>query len=258
MSQGQQPGSGNHRAAYGAYGAQGQQAEYGAAPQEKGQFTAEEKRQIAASRRKLLTSLFISLVLPLGLYYGLRDAGVSPLWALLLGCVPPLLQSLYAIAKQGKPDAVALFTLSLLIIGGLTSLITGSPRWILAKSGVLTMVIGVALLITTHKRPAIFQGVISLQPSADATARWEALWRDYAEIRHIMRVTNVIWGVGFILDGIVRFILAYRLDVDAVPTATTVMFVVSIALFQIVSKRYGRLYMRRRGLRLRGTTVERI
>ncbi|MFE6689188.1 VC0807 family protein [Streptomyces sp. NPDC057743] len=248
MSQGQQP----------HYGAAPYQEPYGSASQGNARFTEEEKKQIAAARRGLLKSLFISLILPLGLYYGLREYGVSPLNALLIGCVPPFLKALYTIIKERKADPVSLFTLSLLIIGGLTSLITGSPRWILAKSGVLTVVLGIALLLTTHKRPAIFQGLISLQTSAESTAKWEALWQDYAEIRHIMRVTNVIWGVGFFLDGIIRMFLAYRLDIDAVPTVTTVMFVVSIVLFQLVSKRYGRLYMRRRGLRLNGTTVERL
>ncbi|MFJ5679793.1 VC0807 family protein [Streptomyces sp. NPDC093097] len=252
MSQGHQP---HHGAA--SYQEPSGQEPSGSTPQGDARFTEEERQRIAAARRGLLTSLFFGLALPLGLYYGLRAYGLSPLNSLLLGCVPPFLTSLVTLVKERRPEPVALFTLSLLLIGGLTSLITGSPRWLLAKSGVLTMVLGIALLVTTHKRPAIFQGLISLQTSADSTARWEALWQDHAEIRHLMRVTNVIWGAGFLLDGLLRMVLAYRLDIDAVPTATTVMFVVSIVLFQLVSKRYGRLYLRRRGLRLNHTTLER-
>lgn len=221
-------------------------------------YTPEERRQIDASRRKLLRSMGLSLVLPLVLYYGLRHFGFSPLSALLIGCVPPVVKTLWTVVKERKVDALALFTLCLFLVGGLTSLITGSPRWILAKSGALTGVMGVGLLFTTHRVPAIFQGLKGLQPSADAAAKWQYLWDTYAPFKHIMRAANVIWGVGLILDGVVRGYLAYTLPIDQVPTASMVLVVASIVLIQLVSKRYGRLYMRRHGLRLRGSTIERI
>jgi hypothetical protein len=205
---------------------------------------------VRASRRKFFTSVAVGLLFPIALYYGLRHFGVSPVRALLIGCVPPFLEALYRIWKQGRPDAIALFTLSLLIVGGGFSLITGSPQWILAKAGVFTGVIGLWVLLTTPRRPAIFQGIMHMQPNAEGTAKWEHNWATYPQIRHVMRATNAIWGAGLVAEAIVRVVLAYTLPVDDVPAVTLVQFIVVILLIHFGTRRYGRWYMNRAGQRL--------
>ena len=203
-----------------------------------------------ASRRKFFTSISVGLLLPIALYYGLRQLGVSPVWALLIGGVPALLEALYRIWRRGRPDGIALFTLSLLLVGGGLSLITGSPQWILAKAGVFTGIIGVWVLLTTPRRPAIFQGIMHMQPNARGTAKWEHNWATYPQVRHVMRAINAIWGAGLVVEAAVRVVLAYTLPVDDVPAVTLVQFIVAVLLIHFGTRRYGRWYLGRHGLRL--------
>lgn len=209
-----------------------------------------DKAAIVEGRRKFFITITISLIVPIALYYVLRKLGVSPVYSLLIGCIPAFLEVIYKIIKERTADKIALFTLSLLVIGGGFSLITGSPRWLLAKAGVFTGVIGVWVLLTTFRRPAIFQGLMHLQPSADGTAKWEHNWATYPAIRTAMRGINAFWGVGLIVEAIVRFILAYALPVDDVPGVTLVQFIVALVIIQVGSRRWGRWYLARHGLRL--------
>lgn len=212
--------------------------------------TDEDKQHAAAARRKFFLSVLVGFGAPLGLYYGLRALGLSPLLSLLIGVVPAVLSVLYKLMKEGKPDAIGLFTIAMLAIGTALTLITGDPRFIFAKSGVVTGVIGLFVLVTTPRRPAVFQGIMNLQPSADGVAKWEANWANSPEIRQTMRGVNVIWGLGLLLDGVVRIVFAYTLPIDSVPGLTLIQFIVAIVLIQIVSRRYGRWNLARKGLRL--------
>ncbi|WP_072480226.1 VC0807 family protein [Amycolatopsis australiensis] len=220
------------------------------APEFPADATEEEKLHAAAARRKFLISVITGLGAPLALYYGLRALEFSPLVALVISVVPAIISVLYKLMKEGKPDAIAMFTIAMLVIGTVLTLVTGDPRFIFAKSGVVTGVIGLFVLATTPRRPAIFQGIMNLQPSAAGVAKWEANWANSPEIRQTMRGVNVIWGLGLLLDGIVRITFAYMLPIDSVPGLTLIQFIVAIVLIQIVSRRYGRWNLARKGLRL--------
>jgi hypothetical protein len=212
--------------------------------------TEEDKQHAAAARRKFFISVVTGLGAPLALYYSLRALGLSPLVTLVIGAVPAILSVLYKLKKEGKPDAIGMFTIAMLVVGTVLTLITGDPRFIFAKSGVVTGVIGLFVLVTTPRRPAIFQGIMNLQPSAAGVAKWEANWANSPEIRQTMRGVNVIWGLGLLLDGIIRILFAYMLPIDSVPGLTLIQFVVAIVLIQIVSRHYGRWNLARKGLRL--------
>ncbi|WP_433386108.1 VC0807 family protein [Micromonospora sp. KLBMP9576] len=132
-------------------------------------------------------------VLPVGLYYLLRAVGVDPVIALLVGGAPALVKTLWTVIRQRRIDKISLFTLSLLVAGALASLITGSPRWLLAKGGVYTGIIGLWLLWSLRGRTIALEGILTFQTSDAAIAAWERNWREVPEVRHVMRATTVIW-----------------------------------------------------------------
>lgn len=213
--------------------------------------TGPETRPLGRSthtRQELLLALVVGFVLPVGLYYLLRALGVAPVIALLIGGAPALARTVYKVVRERKVDKISLFTLSLLAAGALASFITGSPRWLLAKGGVYTGIIGVWLLWSLRGRTIALEGILTFQKSDEAIAAWEKNWREVPEFRHVMRATTVIWGVGFLLEAVIRVILAYILPVDVVPAVTTVQFIVLLALMLWVAPFYGRKYMTRHGL----------
>lgn len=200
------------------------------------------------ARREMLLGIATGFVLPVGLYYLLRAFGVDPVIALLVGGAPALAKTLWTMIGKRKIDKISLFTMSLLVAGGLTSLITGSPQWLLARSGVFTGLIGLWLLASLRARPIAFEGILTFQKSEEAIAAWERNWRGSPEFRHVMRATTAIWGVGFLLEAVIRVVLAWTLPVDVVPMVTTVQFIVLIVLMLWIAPVYGRRYMARHGM----------
>lgn len=149
---------------------------------------------------------------------------------LLCGGAPALTRTIYKVVRERKIDQISLLTLSLLTAGGLASFITGSPRWLLAKGGVYAGIIGAWLLWSLRGRTMAFEGILTFQRSNEAIAAWETNWREFPEFRHVMRAVTVLWGVGFLLEAVIRVVLAYTLPVDAVPAVTTVQFIVLLGL----------------------------
>jgi hypothetical protein len=202
----------------------------------------------APVRRQSLLALLTGFVLPVCIYYLLRALGVDPVIALLAGGAPALGRTIYTIGRNRTVDKISLFTLCLLAAGAVSSLITGSPRWLLARGGVYTGVIGAGVLWSLHGRTIAFEGILTFQRTAAAVAAWEANWRDSPEFRHVMRAVTVIWGVGFLMEAGIRVTLAFTLPVDVVPVVTTVQFIALIGLMLWAGPRYGRRYMARHGM----------
>ncbi|GAA3432767.1 VC0807 family protein [Kutzneria kofuensis] len=194
-------------------------------------------------RRAVVVNLAINLVAPLALFYGLRAAGVDQWLALVLGAIPPTVHAVYGVVVRRKIDALALFTLSILVLSVATSFVTGSPRFLLAKDGWMTAVAGLWILVTLWRTPFLQQFVLSFT-TGDAHERAVINWRDSPTYRHVLRMATVMWGVGLVADAVVRVVLAYALPVDQVPLVNTLQYVVVYAALEIGT----RLYLRRKSV----------
>jgi hypothetical protein len=72
------------------------------------------------------------------LYYGIRAAGGSVWLALAAGGVLPALSTVGAVITRRRVDATGLVMLAALAVSAAFSLITGSPRALLARDGLVT------------------------------------------------------------------------------------------------------------------------
>ncbi|GGX99970.1 VC0807 family protein [Streptomyces hiroshimensis] len=200
------------------------------------------RQKNASVRRFLLLQLLFDLVLPLGSYYGLRALGTSQWWALTLGTALGLLSVVYGIVKRRKIEVMALFTLSLMTVGTVLSLVTGDPRTLLIRDSWLTAVIGLWILGTVPtRRPYMLTAlrtIVLAKAGEAALAAWEARWRDDHAFRRSLRVLTAIWGAAFTLDAGVRVAFAATLPVDAVPTVNTVQWLVVLVGLLVFHKRY--------------------
>ena len=199
-------------------------------------------------RRQILTAVAAGFLLPVVLYYSLRAAGVDPTIALLVGGVPALIRTVWTIVATRTVDRISLFTLSLLVAGAATSLITGSPRWLLARGGIYTGLIGLWLLGSLRGRTIAFEGILTFQRTPETVEAWESNWRESPEFRHVMRAVTVIWGSGFLLEAVIRMLLAFTLPIDLVPAVTAAQFIALLMLMLLIAPRYGRRYMTRHGV----------
>lgn len=191
----------------------------------------------------LVTNLVVDLVLPIGLYYGLRGAGVGPFVALLAGAAVPAL----GLAVRRHVDSLALFTVTILVLTVAVSFVGGGPRLLLAKDGWLTAVAGIWVLVTLFTdQPFVYQAA---RPVADARATspelaWTVRYRASAHFRHGMRVVTAAWGVALVLDAVIRVLMAYTLPVDLVPALSGAQYGVLFTALHL----FGHVYGTRQGL----------
>ena len=185
--------------------------------------------------------LLADIALPIGLYYGLRAAGLSSYLALIISALVPLLSAGIQFLVARKRDGMAVFVASVIVLGLVASLISGSTRFVLAKDGWVTGVAGLWFFGTIWaRRPLAFVGArpfLEGRFRSDGTS-WDVLWEESARFRRIWRVSTAIWGTAMILDGAVRVVMAYTLPVDAVPALGGLLWPVTLVLLQVVNGVY--------------------
>ncbi|HEX3782221.1 MAG TPA: VC0807 family protein [Pseudonocardiaceae bacterium] len=198
----------------------------------------------ADPRRALFVMIAIDVLAPLAMYYGLRLAGISAWWALVVSGVVPAVRTVHLVISARKLDLMAVFSLLAMTAGTTVSLLTGSPRLILARDSWITAGLGGWLLVLGVRRPPLLSMTQKLMPPASA-AQWEHDWQHSARFRRGMRVANGMWGVAFLIDAAARVVMAYTLPVDSVQVLSIGLLVVLLVAARQLSLRYGRRLMPR-------------
>jgi hypothetical protein len=200
-----------------------------------------------ASRGKAALTMAWDIGAPIGMYYLLHSLGMSTFLALLLSALLPGLSTVYQVIRTGRPDGLGVFVLSITVASALASLLSGSPRFLLAKDGVLTAFGGAWLLVTARgQRPVVFMFARALLEGRVGPhgQSWDLLWAQLPGFRRIWRTAGVIWGTTIIADAALRFVMAYTLPVDQVPALNGVQWAVLFVLLQVATN----IYYHRAGL----------
>lgn len=200
------------------------------------------KPNTAAVRRHLALQLLFELALPLGGFYGLQAAGVGQWLALLIGSLLAVPWVVHGMVKRRRVEAMAVFTLVLMIAGALMTLVTGDARVLLIRDSWIFGLIGLWILGTLPtRRPFVLsmaRAIVTARVGEDGWRAWTAQWDGSAEFRRRLRVLTAVWGLGFTLDAGVRVILATTLPVGSVPLVSTVQWLVVLAGLITFHKRY--------------------
>jgi hypothetical protein len=208
------------------------------------------RRRTTALRRRLVAQLVFELVLPLGSYYGLRAAGVGQWLSMVIGGLLLLPWIGYGIVRQRRVEVMAVFTLSLVVVATVLSLITGSPRVLNLRDSWLTAAIGLWVLGTLlTRRPFIMttsRGIVIAKIGAAGLAAWEAQWDAEPTFRHHLRLLSAVWGAVFLLDAALRVVLVYTIPVDDFPLTSTVLWLALLGGLITFHNRY----ITRNGLKL--------
>ncbi len=191
-------------------------------------------------------NMLLDLVVPLGLYYGLRAAGVGTYLALVIAAVVPAGLVLTRLIRSRRLDGLSLYVLAIMVLSTLVSVIAGSPRVLLAREGWLTGITGLWFIVSIRtRRPLAFLYTRPLLERRtgprDRRLDWDDLWEAVPRFRRIWRVGSLLWGVGLLADAAVRVVMAYTLPVDAVPALGTVLYSVTALVLIVVTNVYYRL-----------------
>ena len=194
--------------------------------------------------RQMLT-LVVNLVAPIALYYGLRSMGVGIYLTLVIGAMAPALGVVVALIRRDRVNGLGLFMMTMVLLSAGVSLLTGGPRFLLAKDGWLTGVSGLWMLFSVRgQRPLTFlfarpllEGVAA-KMAGSAGVSWDILWERVPRFRRIWRVATVIWGSALLVDAAIRVVMAYTLPIDVVPALGGALWPVTFIVLQVITNVY--------------------
>ncbi len=213
------------------------------------------------SPKRQLALLVLDVGAPIGSYYGLRAAGLSNLVALGAGAVVPAIGVIIQLLTRRRLDGVGGVVVVSVLATIALSLITDSPRFLLARDGFITALWGLWFLATLRAR----WGPLSRRPAAFALARplmegrrpfgsasWDDVWASEPAFQKIWRVSTIIWGAGLLIDAVLRVLMSYTLPVSVVPGLGGGLWPVTFIVIQVVTN----VYYHRAGLyRLLGAPI---
>ncbi len=177
----------------------------------------------AAKRTKMISvilgiaySIVVNAVLPYIIYTLLKShTNLSDFWALVISGIPPMIDAVVGIIRKGHVDFIAGIVLLGIAVSIILILLGGSPRLLLIRESFFTAAFGLAYLVSLlFPRPLSFyfarQFVTGNVP--ERVAWFNSLWQ-YPGFRFSMRLIAVVWGVGFLLEVTIRFILVFTLTI---------------------------------------------
>ncbi|KOV63558.1 VC0807 family protein [Streptomyces sp. MMG1121] len=200
---------------------------------------ADRRTKVTAANGPLVQGVVLNVAAPLAVFYGLRAAGAGLWWAVLASALPPTLEALLTVVRERRVGMLGILVLSMVALGAALSVVTGSPRFMFAKDGWMTGIVGLVFLCTLRGRPVIHR-ILSSVTRGDKRAQIERDWETSPTFRHLMRLLTAVWGVGLLLDSVVRVVIAYTLPVDSVMLVTTLQYVALFVSLEVFSRRYGR------------------
>ncbi|WP_171167814.1 VC0807 family protein [Streptomyces sp. I05A-00742] len=204
--------------------------------------TPTERRRTAALRKHLVLQLLFELALPLGAFYGLQAAGTSQWAALTVGSLLAVPWLVHGMIRRRHVDALGLFTLCLMLVGALMSLVTGDPRVLLVRDSWLFGLIGLWILGTLPTRRPFFmfmaRTVVTAKLGETGWRAWASRWDTEPAFRRRARVLTAVWGAVFTLDAAVRVILALTLPVGSVPLVSTLQWLAVLTGLLLFHKSY--------------------
>jgi intracellular septation protein A len=155
--------------------------------------------------------VFFDIAAPLVAYNLLRSAGLTAVTALLLSGVFPALGVAINAIRNRRVDVVGAVVLGGIVVGTVLGLITHSARLVLVEGSVPTAVFGVACLGSLWARHPLLFSVVRefMGPDTAKGQEMTRLWRDEAVFRRDFRVITAVWGVGFLIEAVLRVIIVY-------------------------------------------------
>jgi intracellular septation protein A len=181
----------------------------------------------------LIRLIGLSVVLPLLVIQWQLRSGASPLQAIALAALSPVLEMILEAVQAKRVGIIAIISLVGILSGLGLSYATGNAAFALLKDSMFTGIFGLAFLGSLFTaKPLIYRLNVDLagsSPSARASA--EALWEKPSARQH-MRLLSLVWGIGLILEASARLLAVATLPIV---TATALSPVIQFTVFGVLA-----------------------
>jgi hypothetical protein len=162
--------------------------------------------------RASLTPLVVDVALPLAATLAVSHLGYGTVAALTAGAVIPVLRTVGSVALGHRLNRLAALMLATSVAGIAGGLIVGDPRLIVAKDGLVSATIAVAMLLSTLRgTPIMSAGLLPFVTRGDAArvAAWERLSASSARFGRLERRYTAVWGWVLLADCVGRAVAAF-------------------------------------------------
>ncbi|GHF90218.1 hypothetical protein GCM10018790_79220 [Kitasatospora xanthocidica] len=187
-----------------------------------------ERQKARAAKRALVKSLVFELALPLGGFYLLHGLGMSQWAALLISGLLLVPWLVLGMVRSRRIEAMPAFTLLMVAVGALMSMVSGSPRVLLVRDSWVFGALGIWVLGTlATRRPFMLtaaRSIVAAKVGEAGAAEWVGRWDHDAVFRRHLRLLTAVWGLGFAVDAGIRVTLACTLPVDLVPLVNSLQW----------------------------------
>jgi hypothetical protein len=164
----------------------------------------------------LALDLGVNFAAPLVVY-----TRAAPHWgevpALLASSVPPLAWSIVGFLRNRRLDAISILAIVGIALSLLAFVGGGSPRLLLLREKMVTLLIGLAFLVSAAiGKPLIWPlAIATMARKSKAEADAFAERRNVAGVRATIMIMTWVWGIGLVADVAVSIVLIFTLSIPA-------------------------------------------
>ena len=162
--------------------------------------------------RATLSPLVVDVALPLAATLVVSHLGYGTVASLTAGAVIPVLRTVGSLALGHRLNRLAALMLATSVAGIAGGLIVGDPRLIVAKDGLVSATIAVAMLLSTLRgTPIMSAGLLPFvtRGAPAKVAAWERLSVGSAPFRRLERRYTAVWGWVLLADCVGRAVAAF-------------------------------------------------
>lgn len=159
-----------------------------------------------------LVPLAVDVALPLAATLVVSDLGYGTVASLTAGAVIPVIRTVGSLAFGHRLNRLAALMLATSVAGIVGGMIVGDPRLIVAKDGLVSATIALAMLASTLRgTPIMSAGLLPFVTRGDTTriAAWERLSATSEPFRGLERRYTAVWGWVLLADCVGRAVAAF-------------------------------------------------
>ncbi|MGI5199042.1 VC0807 family protein [Streptomyces sp. CA-288835] len=181
-------------------------------------------------RSPLLALLLWDAGVPLVAYYGLRLAGQSEQNALLAGAVLAALRMVWVAVRHRSFDGFAALLATVLAISLALSFVTGDTKFLLVKESFGTAAAALILLASCASRTPLVLVAVRAGSNQAKRAEIDQLSTEIPQFRQAFVRMSAAWGVGLLLEAVLRVPLVYLLPADVMTGLSLALLLTVIGL----------------------------
>lgn len=186
--------------------------------------------------RPLFQTVLVDVAPPLAAYYGLRALGMSEYLALLSATVLSGLRVLYSAVKVRRLDPFAVYLLMTFGLSLAVGLSTTDPKLVLVGNTFVNGLGGLIFLGSCVVGTPLTQVVGDrFRAAGDGPSTADATHRRRIHVR-----LSAMWGIGLLLEVVIRLLVIETLSVDTANGVNTVITLVVIGLLVLATVMIGR------------------